>query len=69
MSDDNTEIRNKELLGGLTTEKNSDGSPVQEIVGGDGEVKGEIRNSELLCGLVTEKNADGTPVKEITSAD
>ncbi len=68
MGDDNTEIRNKESLGGLITEKNADGSPVQEIVQ-DGEVKGEIHNKESLGGLITEKNADGTPVKEVTPAD
>jgi hypothetical protein len=29
---DNTEIRNKESLGGLITEQNADGSPVQEVI-------------------------------------
>jgi hypothetical protein len=63
MSDDSdTEIRNKEHLFG--TEKNADGSPVQEVVK-DGEVVQEIRNKEHLFG--TEKNADGTPVKEVVS--
>ena len=65
---DNTEIRNKESLGGLITEENADGSPVQEITE-DGETKAEISNKESLGGLITEENADGTPVKEVTSTD
>jgi hypothetical protein len=43
---DNTEIRNKESLGGLITEQNADGSPLQEVIK-DGETKAEkflIRN-------------------------
>ena len=68
MGDEDTEIRNKESLGGLITEKNADGSPVQEVVK-DGEVKAEIHNRESLGGLITEKNADGTPVKEVTPTD
>ena len=31
---DKTEIRNKESLGGLITEENADGSPVQEVMQG-----------------------------------
>lgn len=67
MSDDR-EIRNKESFGGLFTEKNADGSPVQEVVE-DGEVKAEIHNKESFGGLFTEKNADGTPVKEVTPTE
>jgi hypothetical protein len=62
---DNTEIRNKESLGGLITEQNADGSPVQEVIQA-GERKAEISNKESLGGLITENNADGTPVKEVT---
>ena len=63
-----TEIRNKESLGGLITDKNADGSPVQEVMQG-GEKKAEISIKESLGGLITEQNADGTPVKEVTPAD
>jgi hypothetical protein len=63
-----TEIRNKESLGGLITEKNADGSPVQEVVQ-DGEKKAEISNKESLGGLITEQNADGSPVKEVTPTE
>jgi hypothetical protein len=59
--DDNIEIRNKESIF-TGTEKNSDGSPVQEKVR-DGEVISEIRNKESIF-TGTEKNADGSPVKE-----
>ncbi|HWM92392.1 MAG TPA: hypothetical protein VN493_16630 [Thermoanaerobaculia bacterium] len=62
MSD--TEVRNKETL--LGTVKNTDGSPVQEVVQ-DGEVVQEIQNKETLLGTV--KNTDGTPVKEVVSKD
>ena len=68
MGDEDTEIQNKESLGGLITEKNADGSPVQEVVQ-DGEPTAEIHNKESLGGLITEKNADGTPVKEVTPTD
>lgn len=56
-------IRNKEdwLTG---TEKNSDGSPIQEVVDDDGNVAATISNKEdWLTG--TEKNDDGTPIKEV----
>lgn len=59
------EIRNKEGI--LGTEKNSDDSPVQEVVNDDGDVVQEIRNKEGIRG--TEENADGTPVKEVTTKD
>jgi hypothetical protein len=49
--DENTEIQNKETIFG--TEKNADGSPVQEVVK-DGEPTPEIHNKETLFG--TEKN-------------
>ena len=62
---DKSEIRNKESLGGLITELNADGSPVQELIK-DGEIKAEISNKESLGGLITEKNADGSAVKEVT---
>ena len=61
---DETKIQNKEnwLTG---TEKNSDGSPVEEVVK-DGEAVAEIHNKEnWLTG--TEKNSDGSPVKEVIS--
>lgn len=61
MSDD-TEIRNKETLFGI--DKNSDGSPIQEVVQ-DGEVVQEITNKETLLGI--DKNSDGTPIKEVTN--
>jgi hypothetical protein len=64
MGDEKTEIENKEGLFG--TEKNADGSPVQEVKK-DGETTHEIHNKEGLFG--TEKNADGTPVKEVTPTD
>lgn len=56
-------IRNKEdwLTG---TEKNRDGSPVQEVVDDDGDVEATITNKEdWLTG--TERNKDGTPVQEV----
>jgi hypothetical protein len=59
-----SEIRNKETWWG-GVEKNSDGSPIQEVVR-DGDVVAEIRNSETWWGG-TEKNSDGTPVKEIVN--
>jgi len=62
---DKSEIRNKESFGGLITELNADGSPVQELIQ-DGEVRAEISNKESLGGLITEKNADGSAVKEVT---
>jgi hypothetical protein len=65
MTNDDKEIRNKESWGGLFTEKNADGSPVQEVIE-DGEKVAEISNKESWGGLFTEKNADGTPVKEVT---
>lgn len=59
---DETEVRNKEnFLGG--TAKNTDGTPVQEVVK-EGEVISEVRNKENLLGG-TAKNTDGTPVKEV----
>lgn len=59
-----TEIRNKENF--LTgTEKNEDGSAVQEVVE-DGKPVAEIKNVEhFLTG--TEKNEDGSAVKEIVT--
>ena len=57
-----TEVRNKERVI-LGTEKNDDGTPVQEVVE-DGKPVAEIRNKERVI-LGTEKNDDGTPVKEI----
>ncbi len=57
-----TEIRNKEDFLGIP-EKNSDGTPVQEVVK-DGEPTAEIRNKEDFLGI-SEKNSDGTPVKEV----
>jgi hypothetical protein len=63
MSDDpNTEVRNKERFF-TGTEKNADGSPVQEVVE-DGKPVSEIRNKERFF-TGTEKNADGSPVKEV----
>ena len=59
MGDGDTEIQNKETIFG--TEKNPDGSPVQEVVK-DGKPTHEIHNKETLFGA--EKNADGTPVKK-----
>jgi hypothetical protein len=60
MSDKTTEIQNRE--GVLGTEKNADGSPLQEVRK-DGEPTHEIHNIETV--FVTERNADGTPVKEV----
>jgi hypothetical protein len=62
MSDPKTEIKNKENI--LTgTEKNKDGSPVQEVTE-DGKKTAEIRNKEnILTG--TEKNKDGSAVKQV----
>lgn len=55
------EIRNKEGIFG--TEKNEDGSPVQEVINDDGDREATIENKEGIFG--TEKNEDGSPVKEI----
>jgi hypothetical protein len=64
------EIRNKEgFLDQLTgSDKNEDGSPVQEVVE-DGDVVAEIHNKEGFLDQLTgsDKNEDGTPVKEVTS--
>ncbi len=59
---EDTEIRNKENILG-TTETNTDGSPVQEVVK-DGEVTAEIRNKENILGTA-ETNTDGSPVKTV----
>ncbi len=55
------EIRNKENVLG-DTEKNTDGSPVQERRDDDGDKVSEIRNKENILGD-TETNSDGSPVK------
>lgn len=59
-----TKIQNKEtFLGG--TVKNSDGSPVKEIIEGD-KATAEIRNKETFLGG-TVKNSDGSPVQEVVT--
>ena len=60
---DNTEIRNKESLGGLITEQNADGSPVQEVIQ-DGEKKAEISNKESLGGLIQRIMPTGPRLKK-----
>lgn len=65
MSEEDSEIRNKETFWG--TEENADGTPVQEVTNDEGEVTHEIRNKETFWG--TEENADGTPVKEVTPTE
>jgi hypothetical protein len=59
-----TKIQNKETIFGGTV-KNSDGSPVEEVVK-DGEKTAEIRNKETIFGG-TVKNSDGSPVKEVVA--
>ena len=56
MSDKTTEIQNTEGVSG--TEKNADGSPVQEI-----KKDGEPTPHKVETVLATEGNADETPVK------
>jgi hypothetical protein len=60
-----SEIRNKESIFG--TEKNSDGSPVKEVVNDNGDVVQTVENKEGIFG--TEKNSDGTPIKEVKDKD
>ena len=64
MSDPKIEIKNKDHII-APTEKNDDGSPVQEILA-DGKPIAEIKNSDHII-APTDKNDDGTPVKVVTS--
>jgi hypothetical protein len=65
-----TEIRNKEsIMDIFGTDKNEDGTPIQEVVEG-GQVVAEIRNKESIMDIFgADKNEDGSPVKEVVSTN